>query len=270
MAKILVGADPELFLKNPNSGVFISAHNLVPGTKTNPFKVKDGAIQLDGTAAEFNIEPASTVYEFVSNINSVMQTLRGYVPGYNLTPEPVAVFEESYWRHGVPESAKTLGCDPDFNAWTEEQNPPPNAHGAPMRTAAGHVHIGWTDGADIYDTEHFRKAAKVARQMDYYLGIHSLIWDRDATRRQLYGKAGAFRVKPYGVEYRVLSNRWLVDDSLKAWVYESTIAGMDAAERGEWAEDTFEDLAQTIINNNITNWKEHYPALKIAVGKVAA
>ena len=28
----------------------------------------------------------------------------------------------------------------------------------------------------------------------------------------MYGKAGAFRPKPYGMEYRVLSNFWLTSD----------------------------------------------------------
>jgi hypothetical protein len=34
-------------------------------------------------------------------------------------------------------------------------------------------------------------------------------WDKDKERRKLYGKPGAFRPKPYGCEYRVLSNAWV-------------------------------------------------------------
>jgi hypothetical protein len=34
-------------------------------------------------------------------------------------------------------------------------------------------------------------------------------WDKDTERRKLYGKPGAFRPKPYGCEYRVLSNAWV-------------------------------------------------------------
>ena len=69
--QILVGADPELFVKNPNSGEFISAHGMVPGTKYDPYKVDKGAIQVDGMALEFNIDPARTVDEFVRNITEV-------------------------------------------------------------------------------------------------------------------------------------------------------------------------------------------------------
>lgn len=39
-----------------------------------------------------------------------------------------------------------------------------------------------------------------------YLGIPSVIKDKDKRRRSLYGKAGCFRLTQYGVEYRVLSS----------------------------------------------------------------
>jgi len=46
-------------------------------------------------------------------------------------------------------------------------------------------------------------------------------------RRELYGKAGAMRPKPYGWEYRVLSNYWMFEDKLVAWVYNQTALACD-------------------------------------------
>ena len=264
MIKILVGADPELFMKNQNTGDFVSAHDRVPGTKYEPFKVPLGAIQVDGTALEFNIDPASTVEEFVNNIKSVRKTLESYVPGYNVVAEPVAYYDPTYFAWDVPASAHTLGCDPDFNGWTGEQNPRPDPDGKPIRTASGHIHIGWGEGFDVYDSDHFKYCAKIARQMDYYLGIESLLWDPDPVRRSLYGKAGAFRVKPYGMEYRVMSNRWLAADGLMRRVYRGVQRGMAAALDGKFAEDIHGDLAQTIINENIVDWPVKFPELKVA------
>jgi len=261
-AKVLVGADPELFMRHSDTGEFVSAHGRVPGTKYEPFKVPNGAIQIDGTALEFNIDPAHSVQEFVANIKSVRATLESYVPGYNVVAEPVANYEPDYWLYEVPPEAQTLGCDPDFNGWTEEQNPSPNPGTKPFRTASGHIHIGWTDGADCFDKHHYLECAKMARQMDYYLGIHSLIWDKDDTRRSLYGKAGAFRPKPYGVEYRVLSNRWLESEDLMAWVYNAVQVGTNAAFNGDWAEQKYGKLAQHIIDNNITDWQTVFPAIE--------
>lgn len=251
---ILLGADPELFMRNPNSGVFFSAHGLIPGTKTEPHKVPFGAVQIDGTALEFNIDPAATQDEFVHNILAVKKTITEMVPGYNVVAEPCATFEQDYFDWQIPATAKELGCEPDYDGWARAMNPRPEPGNKPMRTAAGHIHLGWTQDQDVYGKDHFRKCAAVARQLDYYLGIHSLIWDPDGTRRQLYGRAGAFRPKSYGVEYRVLSNRWLADERLIRWVYNQALLGMDRFNDGFMAEDTYGDLAQQIINSNMVDW----------------
>lgn len=256
---VLVGADPELFMQHPNSGEFISAHDRIPGTKWEPHKVPYGAVQVDGTALEFNIDPAKTVDEFVHHIQAVRATMTAMVPGYNVVAEPVARFDAQYFKFDVPSSAQELGCNPDFNGWTTDTNPRPDPLGEPLRTASGHLHIGWTEGADVEDKEHFLFCCKVARQLDYYLGMYSLLWDRDGTRRTLYGKAGAFRPKPYGMEYRVLSNRWLDNESLMRWVYNTLQVAMADAFAGLWAEDTYGTLAQSIINDNDVNWQDHTP-----------
>lgn len=256
MKNVLVGADPELFMKHPDTGHFISAHNRVPGTKWEPFKVPFGAVQVDGTALEFNIDPAATVEEFLHNIKAVRQTLVDMVPGYNVVAEPVARFEANYFKFEVPSHAQELGCNPDFNGWTQDTNPQPDPAGEPFRTASGHLHIGWTDGKDVEDKDHFLYCCKIARQLDYYLGIHSLLWDSDGTRRQLYGKAGAFRPKSYGLEYRVLSNRWLDSDLLMRWVYNTLQVAMSDAFSGMWAEEKYGNLAQQIIDNNKVDWDQ--------------
>ena len=62
--------------------------------------------------------------------------------------------------------------------------------------------------------------------LDMYLGLPSLIWDRDTKRRSLYGDFGAFRPKPYGLEYRVLSNAWLAHTRTIGFVYRSARMAM--------------------------------------------
>lgn len=267
--QIKIGADPELFLQNPNSGEFVSAHGLVPGTKRKPHKVPLGAVQLDGTAAEFNIDPALSMQEFSRNINAVMTHLQGMVPGYNLSPTPAVFYDQAYFDQQVPSSAKELGCDPDFSGWTMCENPRPNA-ATNLRTGAGHIHIGWTEKAKVWDEHHYMKCAAMARQMDYYLGIWSLLWDKDPTRRSLYGKAGAFRPKPYGMEYRVMSNSWLSSEILIRWVYNAAHAGATAFFDGGVAELFHDDLAKTIIDNNETDWTSKYDLSDIAVPPLPA
>ena len=58
--------------------------------------------------------------------------------------------------------------------------------------------------------------------MDHTLGVYSVLWDKDDKRRSMYGKAGSFRPKPYGMEYRTLSNRWIFNTDLIRFVYNAT------------------------------------------------
>lgn len=219
---ILIGADPELFVFNKKLNELVSAEGMVDGTKEDPLAVTNGAVQVDGMALEFNIDPASTMEEFTRNIQSVKQQLHEMIGAkdYDLLPTPTATFSEDAWWACTHE-AKELGCSPDINAWTGEFNRVsyPEGH---FRTAAGHVHIGYVDGANPSDKSHVDACIRLTKQLDASLGIQSILWDDDTERRSLYGKAGAFRPKRYGSEYRVLSNVWLKSEELIKHVYNVT------------------------------------------------
>jgi hypothetical protein len=225
-----VGADPEVFVKD-KKGRFRSAHGLIPGTKQEPFKVKNGAVQVDGLALEFNIEPAETREEFVHNIGSVLGQLAAMVPDYEIVIDPTAKFNGNH-LNAQPEEALELGCEPDFNAYTENENPRPD-NNTTMRTAAGHVHIEFCEGADPKDPEHIRRCCTLVQQLDAFLGLPSLLWDNDKKRRKMYGKAGAFRPKSYGVEYRTLSNAWLKDPALVGYVFDQVQNCLTRLKSGE-------------------------------------
>lgn len=251
--KILVGCDPELFLRSKATGQIVSAHSHLPGTKLEPYKVPHGAIQVDGTAAEFNIDPATSPANFVGNIESVIRNLQKRLPEFDLIYDPTVTYPEDYFS-SLPDTAKELGCNPDFNAYTEEVNLPPEGNKTTMRTASGHIHVGWTEGVDIRDEFHFKDCVTVTRQLDYYLGLFSLMWDPDDKRRSLYGKAGAFRVKPYGSEYRTLSNVWLRSQSVQNWVYRATQTAIKHLFQGHNMYDFYGDFAKDCIDKNNTKW----------------
>lgn len=227
---VLVGADPEVFVKD-KQGRFRSAHGLVPGTKKAPHPVKDGAIQVDGLALEFNIDAANTRDQFVHNIQSVLGQLAEAVPDYDIVIEPTARFHGNHMRVQPPEALE-LGCEPDFNAYTEAENPRPDNR-TTLRTAAGHVHIGFTEGADIRDPEHMQRCITLVKHLDVFLGLPSIIWDKDKKRRSMYGKAGCFRPKSYGVEYRTLSNAWLRSTELTGYVFDQVQQCVDYLKSGE-------------------------------------
>jgi hypothetical protein len=244
--EILVGCDPEVFVKQ--GGVFKSAYGLIQGDKENPQKVNRGAVQVDGMALEFNIDPAHSEDEFCLNVQDVFNTMKLMVPDYEVVAVPVAHFDPEYIKN-QPAKALELGCDPDFNAWVNAVNHKPNGN-RPMRTASGHVHIGWTNGVDTNDNTHIEMCNAVIRQMDFYLGLPSLSYDADQERREMYGKAGCCRYKPYGTEYRTLSNAWLKSEALMRWVYRNTLAGMNELIKGNVLADKYGDIQELINTGN--------------------
>lgn len=231
--KYLIGTDPELFLENVE-GKFVSAHDIIPGSKLNPHRVDGGFIQPDGTAAEFNTDPVDNADDFSAGIINVLTQLQEVVSkhGLSLVATPTATFEMKYFKT-LPGVAKAFGCTPDYNAWTNKRTHfKPTKE--PFRTGAGHIHIGWTqDVLDVFEGAHMFDCLEAVKQLDSCLYPASLIWDKDTKRRTLYGKMGSFRPKPYGVEYRPLSNAWIADPDLHRFVFDTAIHAMHLIDQNE-------------------------------------
>jgi hypothetical protein len=224
---ISIGCDPELFGKR--KGKFISVHDILPGTKTMPCKVPYGAVQVDGVAAEFNINPAKTSDEFVKNILEVTKVMQEIInqqaKGVRLVAEPTAMFGSKYFE-SLPFITKLLGCEPDYSAYTGKANPKPETS-EPFRTGSGHVHIQTVHSDrfanNVQSEEWMNRCSSLVRELDVTLYHASKLWDKDVKRMELYGKPGAFRPKPYGLEYRVLSNAWLREEGLMRYVFDATV-----------------------------------------------
>ena len=248
--ELLIGQDTELFLKKADK--FISAYGIIPGSKDRPYPVKKGAVQVDGMALEINTIPTKNFDQFKNNINTVLSRLQDMIPAdCEMTVCPTAHFDLDYMNN-QPIEAKMLGCDPDFNAYTGEINSPPPMHPT-MRTAAGHIHLGWTEGKDIEDPEHFLECQEVVKQLDYFLGVPSLFHDSDQERRQMYGKAGSFRPKSYGVEYRVLSNYWILQEDFMREIFDNCKRAFSSFKAGSntdlWYKNNRKYTAQQVINS---------------------
>lgn len=238
MNAIMVGADPEVFMQE--NGRIISAIGRVPGTKTAPYPVPLGAVQVDNVLAEFNINPAASREEFVRNIKEVLASLRGMgdivvQASHEFSDEELAAF---------PKEAFVFGCDPDYCCYTGDENPKPKGPKG-LRTAGGHIHVG-------YDVASGPESYQVVAAMDIVLGLPSVFMDTDNRRRILYGKAGAFRPKPYGVEYRTLSNFWLGSDELISWAYRSTVEAFNRTpELFEKIKPVYQDVQRAINEGDV-------------------
>jgi hypothetical protein len=235
--KIGVGVDPEIFVIDKLMGRYTSAHDLAPGTKDAPHPLKNGAVQVDGIALEYNTKPAYTSLEFAQYNSDVMKQLRAMLPEdrYAFAIEP-AIFLDKIFFDSLPDGPKELGCMPDYNAYTGQQTPSPKPTGLyeTMRTGSGHIHVSWTENQNTEDLSHRWDCNYVVKCLEYTVGAYMHLWDTDTHRANLYGKPGALRYRPYGVEWRSPSNAWLRHEKLWPWLFEAVSFVVKAALNGSF------------------------------------
>ena len=221
---VTFGCDPELFLKDKITRQWVPVCGLLGGTKEKPKKVgrKGHAIQEDNVMVEFNIPPARSAGEVVTSVNYVMEHLRHRLPQFDLIIEASADFPPKALE-GHPQAFR-FGCDPDYNAWDRTINDAPNPN-TTIRTCGGHIHIG-------YDNSSMEDQIALIKAMDLFVGVPLVVLDPDKVRKTRYGKAGAFRPKPYGVEWRVASNYWIKTPALIQWAYNNTMKAVDYLNQG--------------------------------------
>ena len=231
-------------------GRLVSAIPVIPGTKHAPHRVPGGMIQHDNVNLEFGITPASSEDEWVENNGIVISYCADFLrkSGLRMLVQASADFPDSELNSL---EAKTFGCDPDFSPYTMSINSvPPGAAEGNLRTCGGHVHIGNDEIAEDIDNQ-----AEVAKVMDIFLGIPSMLLDKDPTsprRRELYGQAGAHRPKSYGVEYRAIGNYWISHPKMTRLVYRLVRDGLSAYE-SKLTAGINQKMIRAVINKNMTD-----------------
>ena len=239
-----IGADPELFIIDKYNRPY-PAIGMVKGDKEDPHQIsKEGhCVQVDNVMLEFNIPPRNNPEQTWRDIQHVMIYFNSILAPLSLKTsiQASAMFDP---KHLTSDKAQEFGCDPDLDVWLERFNDPPNPE-TNLRTAGGHVHIGYKD-ADM------DKSSELVKLFDLYLVIPSLLIDPDDKRREMYGKAGAFRFKDYGVECRQLSNFWISDKKYVEMIYNQVDKMFDALNSGNIIEreSALAKKIVNIINNN--------------------
>lgn len=215
-AVFTIGSDPELFPKK--NGKIVSVAGVLGCTKDQKLTLADDIrLQEDNVLAEFDINPCVGADQF----NATMQ--RGLdLVGIELAKHGMEIADGVSSHiftvdelNSFDKSAFVFGCTPDYNAFTGQQNPSPTSSNPGLRTAGGHIHIGYSEMFPV-DSQSQMLAGVLC---DYYLSLLSVVLDKDTRRKELYGKAGAIRYKDYGIEYRSLSNFWVADEKLRRMIY---------------------------------------------------
>lgn len=244
---VTIGADIEVFLQDKNTSQIVTAEGIIKGSKHEPFKFLDEnpyfATSLDNIMAEFCIPPAREADEFHSYIAKAMKYISDTIPK-DLKPLaiPSALIHEKYLQ---TENAKTFGCDPDYNAWIfATQNPRPESL-TTLRSCGGHIHLG-------YDKPNASVSMSLIQAMDIFLGLPSILQEPENQRKSLYGKAGCFRFKSYGVEYRTISNYYVSSPELTKWVFNNTLSAVEFVNAKNTISEEEGRAIQAAINHNDT------------------
>ena len=239
---ILVGCDPEFFLLH--NGTPVPSCDLIGGDKGFPILCEGGGYLEDNVAVEINPHPAATADDFYKNIKAVMDSVTTIIKPLALEVDisPVRLFDKKALRH--PKAMKS-GCKPDYNAWTMRRNKRPNISRSLHRFASGNIHVSW----DNPDTNPYVRA-EVIKAMDIYLGLAEVVLTEPNERRQFYGKAGSFRPKPYGVEWRTGSNFWLENEDRIRWAFAATVRATSAVLNKEFATGHGDYIQRAINEHN--------------------
>lgn len=216
---ITLGTDPELFLEK--NGKIISAIGKIGGSKSEPQPISNDGhfIQEDNVAIEYNIPPCKTVDNWIYDNNFVKDYLDILVSGMGCTLaiQPSATLDDSELDNDI---ARLAGCEPDFDVWKECTNTPADLSSTNSRSCGGHISVGW-------DNPTQEDQINMVKAMDATVGLESVLLDFDIERKKLYGKAGCFRFREYGIEYRSLSNFWIKSDESLKWAWNTTMKAID-------------------------------------------
>lgn len=258
-----IGADPELFLRDVNTGGVVPVCGLIGGTKEDPLPLENlaegFAVQEDNVMIEFNIPPANTASRFSSYIGAGLDALADLIRIRNLPLEfdysSERLFTDDQLSHP---QARMFGCSPDFDGYKAGaacRPVSPDRLGG-WRFAGGHVHLG-------YDHEHVPQHV-VAQLCDLFLALPSVVLDKQAQRRKRYGQPGRFRPTPYGIEYRTLSNFWIFDERLRGQIGYRANQACHLAQNPKRAYDVYAQVPWADVKSAITNEIEDLAADLVA------
>lgn len=259
-----LGADPEIFVVKGDGSLF-AAFEFLPDHETalkrtgkRPEHVRGFGYHpfWDGYQAEFNVQEDFCIAYMVDSIreglSKTLSEARKKDPTAELSLkttmdvplERLATDDRRYVQ---------FGCTPSLNVYPDESFPEVDSATIPFRSAGGHIHFSCD-----------KDPVEVVKGLDRVLGVIGVSlfqYYDDPRRRILYGRAGEYRKTPYGLEYRVLSNAWLVNPIVTNMVYELARRIMLLGNWTDWVASEKEvrecinncdvELAHTILNRNL-------------------
>lgn len=227
--KTTFGCDSEFILTL--HGKYKSAVPVLKGTREKREVIDGAQIFHDNVLAEVAIEHGATWHEVRHNFKKSLHALAEAVAPCKLNLIASAEYPRAELKD--PE-AKEAGCSEERDAYTRMTLPSQegNIKTGQFRTAGAHIHLGG-DGV----LQNSIRLKLVVYALDLFVAVPSLFLDNNIfarERRTMYGRAGSYREKTYGLEYRVLGPFWLRSPSTTELFYNLSMFAIDCVESGRF------------------------------------
>lgn len=242
---VTIGSDPEVFLVDLEGNPYPGC-GLLGGTKDEPIMIgnEGHGIQEDNVLWEATIPPCKTAEEFVKALSFMKDYFERIIhvdhkDVFKLSYKSSYIFNP---EHLKTQQALTQGCEPSYNVFTRSINEVgrdnPNC-----RSAGFHIHIG-------YDNPTLEVSEELVKAFNLFVVVPSVLIDDDTQRRFIYGQAGSFRLKSYGVEARSLGAYLWSTNELITWCFNQTMKAIEFVNSGKFINDTYGKRIVNAINNS--------------------
>lgn len=189
----LIGHDVEFIVRDKTTGSPVSMADMLQTTLATCVVYPDNVLMESGTDP---VPLDNFVERITSNRNDIMQYLEENGL-YTIIGEPEAEFPKDQL---CSVRAHQIGCNPFSSAYMLGVPLVPMPYSDQWRFSGGHIHLAYDKNLV---PEHF-----LVRELDKVMKDQSTPCPR---RDAFYGQRGAYRSKPYGLEYRSLDNFWFND-----------------------------------------------------------
>lgn len=189
----LVGHDAEFIIRDAHT------HQPVSMAEFTQTTLPTCVIYPDNVMLEMGTDPVP-LDDFVSRIEANRNDLFTFLAAHNLYTTIGEAEAEFPKDQLCTAKAHAIGCNPFSSAYMLGVPLVPMPYSDQWRFSGGHIHLAYDKNLV---PEHF-----LVRELDKVMKDQSTPCLR---RDAFYGQRGAYRSKPYGLEYRSLDNFWFND-----------------------------------------------------------
>lgn len=250
------GSDPEIFAEDKDGNV-IPAFDFLPPKEKPATHAGDGELFWDGFQAEITHSAGSCLDGLASRVRyglrELYNRLKKHNPDGKLVLKNVVNIQQDVLDNSTDEQV-AFGCEPSLNIYGMK-GMESDGRSVPFRTTGGHMHFGIGEKSP-------EVLERIIKALDTIIGVASvsLFEGIDHPRRRLmYGLAGEYRLPSYGIEYRTLSNAWLIHPAITYLVFDIARKAIVMGEKNflNMMDYDEEEIVRIINQNDVPAAREH-------------